>query len=241
MYLLIAISQIILRRRSGSENLKVKMWLFPGLSFLTVAGIVAVLVQMAVDPEVRPQLILSLLAWAAVIVFFFITKWRGGSVDAAAPATPRASNQQAQRVLVLANETVVADELLHELRAIDDKGKAQYFVCVPANPVDTGQAEYKGAVYLWDATRAAAQERLDYTLSAMRADGLTAEGDLGDYRPLRALADAVAAFSPDQIVISTLPPESSVWLRDNVVDRARTLYDMPVTHVVSKRPQTASL
>lgn len=241
VYLLIAISQIILRRRSGSENLKVKMWLFPGLSFLTVAGIVAVLVQMAVDPEVRPQLILSLLAWAAVIVFFFITKWRGGSVDAAAPATPRASNQQAQRVLVLANETVVADELLHELRAIDDKGKAQYFVCVPANPVDTGQAEYKGAVYLWDATRAAAQERLDYTLSAMRADGLTAEGDLGDYRPLRALADAVAAFSPDQIVISTLPPESSVWLRDNVVDRARTLYDMPVTHVVSKRPQTASL
>jgi len=241
VYLLIAISQIILRRRSGSENLKVKMWLFPGLSFLTVAGIVVVLVQMAVDPEVRPQLILSLLAWAAVIVFFFITKWRGGSVDAAAPATPRASDQQARRVLVLANETVVADELLHELRAIDDKGKAQYFVCVPANPVDTGQAEYKGAVYLWDATRAAAQERLDYTLSALRADGLTAEGDLGDYRPLRALADAVAAFSPDQIVISTLPPESSVWLRDNVVDRARSLYDMPVTHVVSKRPQTASL
>ena len=241
VYLLIAISQIILRRRSGSENLKVKMWLFPGLSFLTVAGIVAVLVQMAVDPEVRPQLILSLLAWAAVIVFFFITKWRGGSVDAAAPATPRASDQQARRVLVLANETVVADELLHELRAIDDKGKAQYFVCVPANPVDTGQAEYKGAVYLWDATKAAAQERLDYTLSALRSDGLTAEGDLGDYRPLRALADAVAAFSPDQIVISTLPPESSVWLRDNVVDRARSLYDMPVTHVVSKRPQTASL
>ena len=241
VYLLIAISQIILRRRSGSENLKVKMWLFPGLSFLTVAGIVAVLVQMALEPEVRPQLILSLLAWAAVIVFFFITKWRGGSVDAAAPATPRASDQQARRVLVLANETVVADELLHELRAIDDKGKAQYFVCVPANPVDTGQAEYKGAVYLWDATKAAAQERLDYTLSALRADGLTAEGDLGDYRPLRALADAVAAFSPDQIVISTLPPESSVWLRDNVVDRARTLYDMPVTHVVSKRPQTASL
>jgi GABA permease len=241
VYLLIAISQIILRRRSGSKNLKVKMWLFPGLSLLTVAGILAVLVQMALEPEVRPQLILSLLAWAAVIVLFFITKWRGGSVDAAATPTPEAGAEDAQRVLVLANETVVAEELLNELRTIDRNGKAQYFVCVPANPVDTGQAEYKGAVYLWDATRAAAQERLDYTLSALRADDLEAEGELGDYRPLRALADAVAKFSPDQIVISTLPPESSVWLRDNVVDRARSQFTMPITHVVSKRPQAASL
>jgi GABA permease len=241
VYLLIALSQIILRRRSGSENLKVKMWLFPGLSLLTVAGIVAVLVQMAWDPEVRPQLILSLLAWAAVIVFFFITKWRGGSVDAATTPPPAVGAEDARRVLVLANETVVAEELLNELRAIDRKGKAQYFVCVPANPVDTGQAEYKGAVYLWDATRAAAQERLDYTLSALRAEDLQAQGELGDYRPLRALADAVKEFSPDQIVISTLPPEASVWLRDNVVDRARAQYSMPVTHVISKRPQTASL
>jgi GABA permease len=242
VYLLIAISQIVLRRRSGSEHLKVKMWLFPGLSLLTVAGILAVLVQMAVEPEVRPQLILSLIAWAAVIVFFFITKWRGGSVDdAAAAERVPASSEPAKRVLVLANETVVAEELLHELRVIDDRGKAQYFVCVPANPVDTGQAEYKGAVYLWDATQAAAQERLDYTLSALRSDGLEADGTLGDYRPLRALADAVAEFSPDQIVISTLPPESSVWLRDSVVDKARTLYDVPVIHVISKRPQTASL
>jgi GABA permease len=241
VYLLIALSQIILRRRSGSQNLKVKMWLFPGLSLITVAGIVAVLVQMAWDPAVRPQLILSLLSWAAVIVFFFITKWRGGSVDAGQAPTPAVRTEDARRVLVLANETVVAEELLNELRTIDRNGKAQYFVCVPANPVDTGQAEYKGAVYLWDATRAAAQERLDYTLSALRADGLEAQGELGDYRPLRALADAVEKFSPDQIVISTLPPEASVWLRDNVVDRARTQYSMPVTHVVSQRPQPASL
>jgi GABA permease len=81
VYLLIAISQIVLRRRSGSAGLKVKMWLFPGLSIVTVVGILAVLAQMALDPEIRPQLVLSLVAWAVVLVLYVVTKARGGSVD----------------------------------------------------------------------------------------------------------------------------------------------------------------
>jgi GABA permease len=85
VYLLIAISQIVLRRRNGSSSLVVRMWLFPGLSILTVAGIVAVLVQMALDPEIRPQLVLSLGAWAVVLVLYVVTKARGGSVDPVAP------------------------------------------------------------------------------------------------------------------------------------------------------------
>ena len=93
---------------------------------------------------------------------------------------------------MLANETVGATELLDELRAIDDEGKAEYFVCVPANPVDTGQAEHTGAVWVWEETVKAAQARLDSTLEILRADGLHAEGELGDHRPLQALADAVA-------------------------------------------------
>ncbi len=98
VYLLIAISQIVLRRRSGSAGLPVKMWLFPGLSIVTVVGILAVLAQMALDPEIRPQLVLSLVAWAVVLVLYVVTKARGGSVDpvatsdaeeaAAAPAGP---------------------------------------------------------------------------------------------------------------------------------------------------------
>ena len=51
---------------------------------------------------------------------------------------------------------------------------------------------------------------------------------------LRALADAVDTFHPDQIVIATLPPGDSVWQRFDVVDRARTEYpNVPVTHVVA--------
>jgi GABA permease len=62
--------------------LKIKMWGYPVLSIITIAGIVAVLVQMALTEGVREQLVLSLLAWAVVVICFFVTKWRGGSVTA---------------------------------------------------------------------------------------------------------------------------------------------------------------
>jgi GABA permease len=103
---------------------------------------------------------------------------------------------------------------------------------VPANPIDTGQAMHQGAVYIWEATTEAAQARLDRTLEVLRAEGLDAEGALGNYKPLRALADAVAEFSPDRLVICTLPEDRSAWLRYDVVDRARETYPIPVTHVV---------
>ena len=142
-------------------------------------------------------------------------------------------------MLVLANETVGAEELLGELRAIDHEGKAEYFVCVPANPVDTGQAERKGAVWVWQATVEAAQARLDGTLETLRAEGLKAEGALGDYRPLRALDTAAAAFHPDRIVISTHPESRSSWLVQDVVGKARSAYDIPVRHIVSTVPPGA--
>ncbi|RKT77764.1 gamma-aminobutyrate:proton symporter (AAT family) [Terracoccus luteus] len=233
VYLLICVSQVILRRRTDSSTLTVKMWLFPALSILTIVGILAVLVQMGLTQSTAPQLWLSLLAWAIVIAFYLVTKARGGSVDAGERAVD-APTGSATRVLVLANQTVDATELRDELRRIDAAGSAEYFVCVPANPVDTGQAETKGAVYLWEATTAAAQQRLDYTLGSLREAGLTAEGELGDYRPLTALADAFDRFDPDRIVVSTLPPDRSVWLRNDVVDRARAEYDVPVTHVVAE-------
>ncbi|SER12936.1 amino acid permease [Microlunatus flavus] len=234
VYLLIAISQIVLRRRSGSEGLTVKMWLFPVLSIVVVVAILAVLVQMGVNEKVRPQLVLSLLAWAVVVVLYFLSKKLQGRAPgeqqgrAGAP-TPDAP---ATRVLVLANETVNGAELLDELRRIDHERQARYFVCVPANPIDTGQAMHEGAAFVWDATTAAAQRRLDRTLEILRGEGLEADGSLGNYRPLRALAEAVESFHPDRLVVCTLPEDQSAWLRFDVVERAREQHHLPVTHVV---------
>jgi GABA permease len=76
VYLLIALSQIVLRRRTPAEKLRVKMWFFPALSILTLAGIVAVLVQMAFDHTARTQLWLSLLSWAVVVGLYFVARAR---------------------------------------------------------------------------------------------------------------------------------------------------------------------
>ncbi|HEY5822001.1 MAG TPA: amino acid permease [Propionibacteriaceae bacterium] len=233
VYLLIAISQIVLRRRTEPEKLTVKMWAFPFLSFVVVAAILAVLLQMAIQADVRIQLILSLGAWALVLILYFATRQlrRRAPVEAVDQTPP--SSGPATRILVMANETVNGPELLDELRSLDQARSAEYFVIVPANPIDTGQAEHQGAVYMWQATTEAAQARLDQTLERLHAEGLSAKGELGDYRPLRALSEAVTSFKPDRLVICTLPEDRSAWLRYDVVDRARETYSMPVTHVVA--------
>ncbi|HWT47948.1 MAG TPA: amino acid permease [Mycobacterium sp.] len=77
VYWLIALSQIILRRQTPPEKLRVKMWFFPMLSILTLGGITAVLVQMAFDRTARSQLWLSLLSWAVVIGLYFGARARG--------------------------------------------------------------------------------------------------------------------------------------------------------------------
>ncbi|RHW23694.1 amino acid permease [Nocardioides immobilis] len=234
VYLLISISQITLRYRADDSTLRVKMWLFPVLSILTTLGIVGVLLQMALTDSVRSQLVLSLLSWVVVLVLYAVNKY----ALARAGERPTVTGGPARRVLVLANETVNSGELLDELRRIDAAGSASYYVCVPASPIETGAA-VDGPLRVRDATVEAAQNRLAQTLSTLRSDDLDVDGALGDYRPLRALANAVDSFRPDQIVIATRPLEDSVWQRYEVVDRARTSYPVPVTHVVANRVEPA--
>jgi GABA permease len=231
IYCLIGISQIVLRFRSGSAGLRVKMWLFPGLSIFTVLAIIAILAQMGIQADSRSQLVLSLMSWAIVIAFYFANRWfiarRPVPEELAPTVEPR-------RVLVLANETADSVELLDELRRIGADHAANYYVVVPASPVETGVAATHGPLDVMEATQEAASARLDYTLMTLRSENLAADGALGDYRPLRALANAVDTFHPDQIVISTLPLEESVWHRFDVVDRARADHPtLPVTHVVA--------
>jgi len=230
VYLLIVISQILLRYRTPDSELRVKMWLFPVLSILTATAIVAILLQMFIQGgDNRKALTLSLLSWAVVIVLFFLNKWFVGRRPAPAGVT---ATERPHRVLVLANQTLGSTGLHEELRAIGADQNTRFHVVVPASPIETGVAATHGPLDVWEATKAAATERLDATLAALRSENLQAEGELGDYRPLRALRTAFDSFHPDQIVISTLPPEDSVWHRFDVVDRARGEYPVPVTNVI---------
>ncbi|MEO7351932.1 MAG: amino acid permease [Marmoricola sp.] len=232
VYLLIAISQFVLRRQTPDEDLKVKMWFFPVLTIVAAVGIVAILTQMGFKSETRSQLLLSLLSWGIVLVLYAVTRWQGGSVSPEELESEPEGGESAQRIVVLANQTMAQNELHDALERIEGSDQAAYFVVVPANPVDTGQADREGAAFVWQATTEAAQERLDQTLEELHSRGLSVEGELGDYRPLVALDHAVREFDPDHVVITTQPEERSTWLRHGVVADARERYDVPIQHVV---------
>lgn len=74
VYLLIGISQLILRRRLPPERLRVKMWFFPVLTLLTIAGMLGVLISMGLKEDTRSQLLLSLLAFGLVLVAYWISR-----------------------------------------------------------------------------------------------------------------------------------------------------------------------
>src|SRR6185295_1224964 len=145
VFLLIAISQIVLRYRTDESKLRVKMWLFPVLSILTAVGILAILVQMGIQADVRSQLVLSVLSWAVVLVFYFANKQFISRRPAPAGV---AAAEKPHRVLVLANETANSGELLDELRRIGADTTAKYFVVVPASPIETGVAATHGPLDL---------------------------------------------------------------------------------------------
>ncbi len=247
VYLLICLSQLVMRRSLPPERLKVKMWFYPVLTLLTIAAMVAVLISMGVRADTRSQLVLSFLAWAIVLAAYFLTRRRPrvitvpevavpaapGIVRHGAPAPVAADLGPISRVLVVANETVQADALLTELRGLHDhEHAARYFVCVPAHVLRTGQ----GPVWAPDTAVTAAEHRLETTLEILRGEGLQVDGAIGDYRPLRAIDQAVAEFHPDLIVISTHPQERSVWLRQDIVEQVRRKYSVPVRHVISVAP-----
>ena len=133
------------------------------------------------------------------------------------------------KILVVANETVGADELLRELRRLEDEKASDYYVIVPARPLH----ERHGLVWTQEGAIEAAEERLEQTLDTLRTEGLGCDGRVGDMRPLHAINDALMDFKADLIVISTHPEKRSRWLRHGLVEQAERRFGRPVIHVVS--------
>jgi len=146
-----------------------------------------------------------------------------------------------QRVLALANATVTADELLEELRRVSELNPTEYYLCVPVEPVGTGQAPGRDASAAHAKSVTDAQQRLDHTLGVLRSEGSRAQGSLGDHRPMHALQTAVSDFRPDLLIVSTHPAEQSTWLNERVVQKARRAHAVPVTHVISHAKRTETM
>jgi hypothetical protein len=132
-------------------------------------------------------------------------------------------------VLVVANETLAAAELVDAVRRRASEGPIRAIVVAPVNDPRAGYVVYQNS------RRASAGRRLDRMVAGLRAAGIPAHGDVYEGGPVAAVEDVLAQESIDELIVSTHPEETSGWLRRrNVVDELKRLAgDRPFTHVVS--------
>jgi hypothetical protein len=137
-------------------------------------------------------------------------------------------------ILVVANETLGGKPLLDAVRSRAAEGDVRFVICVPQNRPRSGLVVYDDAVF------DAAQVRVDLALEFIRAEHIQVIGEVGDPDPYTATMDAVDAYRPSEIIISTYPETRSGWLRRDLIDRVRDATGLPVEHIIAD-PDTEGL
>src|SRR5690349_13883442 len=129
-----------------------------------------------------------------------------------------------RRYLVVSNQTLGGAALAAKVRAVLDEGPAEFHIVVPA----TAPGHF---AWTEGQARAIAQERLDGALGWFASIGVTATGEVADEHPLYAIRDSLREHEIDEIIISTLPPGMSKWLRQDLPRKVQKEFEIPVSHV----------
>jgi hypothetical protein len=132
-----------------------------------------------------------------------------------------------KRILVVANQTLGGPNVMAWLRDQIAQQDCAIHVLVPAN-VDT-----QSWVQDDDSDRELAGDRLNEALSRFGELGVDVTGEVGDPRPMDAILDVLRRADFDEILLSTLQPGVSRWLRLDLVHRLERTVTIPVTHIVT--------
>jgi hypothetical protein len=139
-----------------------------------------------------------------------------------------------RRYLVVANRTLAGPRLLETLTELTTHDRCAFHVVVPAeHPRDHAWSE--GHAY------AAAADRLERALVRFAVLDAEVEGEVGDADPAMAVEDVlVRGAAWDGIVVSTLPPGPSRWLKLDLPNRLAGRTGLRIIHVVGQpEPATA--
>lgn len=132
------------------------------------------------------------------------------------------------RYLVVANQTLGGEPLFARIRELARAGPSAFHVVVPATPP-------KDHVWTEDEAAMTATARLDSALARIAELGLDADGEVGDGSPMLAIEDAIRQQGPfEAIVLSTLPPHLSRWLRLDLPHRVESSFGLRVIHVIGE-------
>lgn len=131
-----------------------------------------------------------------------------------------------RRYLVVANRTVGGMHLVYKVRECVTSGPCGFHIVVPAShPVGD-------LTWTEGQDRAAAEARLVEAMARFRESGAVVTGEVGDTNPMEAISDVLRREPFDEIIVSTLPPGFSRWLRQDLPTRVRKQFGLPVHHVV---------
>jgi GABA permease len=134
-----------------------------------------------------------------------------------------------RRYLVVSNQTLTSEALVEKIRSCLAAGPCQFHLVVPATHGTERMSWTEGH------DRRVAQERLDAALARFAELGADVTGEVGDARALYAMDDAMRdrpAF--DEVILFTLPPGLSRWLKQDLPHRVQRRFNLPVTHIVAE-------
>lgn len=136
-----------------------------------------------------------------------------------APTLRRRARRDTPTYLLVANRTLLGEALAREIRARADTSPRPIFhLLVPVTP---------------DGDLASARQRLERQLGWLEELGVEASGEIGDPDAFDAILDVVRRQDVDQVILSTLQPGASRWLRSDLPSRLQRALDVPVVHVVA--------
>lgn len=137
------------------------------------------------------------------------------------------------RYLIVTHQTAASPELLERISAlVREEPEAEFVLLVPATPVEHMLTWAEGEA------RAIAQRMAEEAKSRLENAGAhVVRAGQGDASPLEAIADELREHpgSYDAIIICTLPPGISRWLRMDTPHQAERRFDLPVIHIVASR------
>lgn len=140
--------------------------------------------------------------------------------------------------LLVANETAESQEMLRAVAEINDSDPvADFVILIPATPLNLLQ-QFEGTA---KSARGLAAQRAQSTRRHLERLGLRVKSTrIGNWDPYMAIEEELVNDKYEAIILSTLPPGVSRWLRMDLPSRvARRHPEIKLVHVVSRSPASA--